>query len=172
MLAQAAYHKAEKPIVSKDGRTRIIIDFFDEASQAYPTTNLENFDPKTSTQHPQVLALVQDYEKKYGFTRESMTTWVGASVTAFLTPQQVERIKADRNVRLLTEHRYATFSSTPPWAPVWNTAPWTELRNWGHQAVNGRVTTAATQRKVYIIDSGVAYHDDLPSMQRVNVAPD
>ena len=177
MLAQAAYHKAEKPIVSKDGRTRIIIDFFDEASQAYPTTNLENFDPKTSTQHPQVLALVQDYEKKYGFTRESMTTWVGASVTAFLTPQQVERIKADRNVRLLTEDRYATFSSPPlsvwdpQWSvPSWNGPAWGELQDWGHKAVNGRVTTAATQRKVYIIDSGVAFHDDLPSMQRVNVA--
>ena len=177
MLAQAAHHKAEKPIVSKDGRTRIIIDFFDEASQAYPTTNLENFDPKTSTQHPQVLALVQDYEKKYGFTRESMTTWVGASVTAFLTTQQVERIKADRNVRLLTEDRYATFSSPPlsvwdpQWSvPSWNGPAWGELQDWGHKAVNGRVTTAATQRKVYIIDSGVAYHDDLPCMQRVNVA--
>ena len=178
MLAQAAYHKAEQPIVSKDGRTRIIIDFFDEAYEAYPTALLRNFDLKTSTQQPQVVALVQDYEKRYGFTRESMTTWVGASVTAFLTPQQVERLKADRNVRLLTEDQYATFSSTPPisgWDPLmvidwWNGGQWTERRDWGHKAVNGRVTTATTTRKVYIIDSGVAYHDDLPAMQRVNVA--
>ena len=68
----------------------MIVDFTDDAYLSYPRDLLINFDPKKDTQQPQALALIKDYERKLGFAREGLTTWVGASVTAFLSPQQVE----------------------------------------------------------------------------------
>jgi hypothetical protein len=178
-FAQAPHHKESNPITDKAGRTRIIIDFTDAAREAYPRELLLTFDPKRDTQQPQSLALVKDYEKRLGFTRESMTTWVGASVTAFLTPQQVELLRADKNVQLLTEDGYMQYSTPPaaPWAAAWNGAPWGELNDWGRRAVNGKVKLPGSTRKVYVIDGGVAYHQDLDvgsslsnTFPRVNVA--
>ena len=171
--AEASYHKAAKPIVDQQGRTRVIVDFTDEAYQAYPRDLLINFDPKKAMQQPQALALIKDYEQKFGFVRQGVTTWVGASVTAYLTTQQVEQLKVDRNVRLLTEDSYQQLSApaTPPtWYPSWNGPAWGELNDWGRTAVNGKTVLPGSGRKVYIIDSGVAYHNDLSSVsQRVNV---
>lgn len=62
--AEASYHKAAKPIIDKQGKTRVIVDFTDEAVQAYPRELLINFDPKKDIQQPQALALIKDYEQK------------------------------------------------------------------------------------------------------------
>ena len=172
--AEAAYHNAAKPIIDKQGRTRVIVDFTDGARDAYPRELLVNFDPKKDTQQPQVLALVTDYEQRYGFVREGLTTWVGASVTAYLTASQIEQLKADSNVKLLTDDEYQQFSAPatpPPWPPSWtNGTAWEELNDWGRTAVNGKEVLPGSYRKVYIIDSGVAFHSDLSSVsQRVNV---
>lgn len=117
--------------------------------------------------------MIKKYEEKIGFAREGLTTWVGASVTAYLTAAQIERLRADRNVRLLTEDEYVQFSAaaTPgPWYPSWTGSAWGELNDWGRTAVNGKSLLSGSGRKVYIIDSGVAYHSDLSSVsQRVNV---
>ena len=151
----------------------MIVDFTDEAYQSHPRELLIDFDPKKDIQQPQALALIKDYERKFGFAREGLTTWVGASVTAFLTPQQVEQLRADRNVRLLTEDSYGQFSAaatSPPWPASWTGAAWGELNDWGRTAVNGKTIQPGSGRKVYIIDSGVAHHNDLSSVsQRVNV---
>lgn len=168
------YHKAAKPILDKQGKTRMIVDFTDDAYLAYPRELLINFDPKKDTQQPQVLALVKEYEQRYGFVREGMTSWVGASVTAYLNTSQIEKLKTDRNVKLLTEDEYQQFSAPatpPPWYPSWtNGTAWGELNDWGRTAVNGKTVLPGSSRKVYIIDSGVAYHNDLGSVsQRVNV---
>jgi Subtilase family len=171
--AEATHHKAAKPIVDKQGRTRVIVDFTDEAYLAYPLDLLINFDPKKDTQQPQALALIKEYEQRYGFVREGVTTWVGASVTAFLTTNQIERLKADRNVKLITDDEFQPFSApaTPPtWYPSWTGSAWGELNDWGRTAVNGKTVLPGSTRKVYIIDSGVAFHSDLGSVsQRVNV---
>ena len=166
----APVHRAAKPITDDQGRTRIIIDFEDTAQDAYPAELIARFNPKTDRVHPQVEALVQTYEKQYGFSRVAMTSWVGASVTGYLDTPQIERLASDPNVRLLTEDRAATFSSPPPWYAAWNGSPWTELNDWGRVAVNGKTVLPGSTRKVYVIDSGVAHHDDLGSVsQRVNV---
>lgn len=130
--AEASYHRAAKPITDKQGRTRVIVDFTDEAYQAYPRDLLINFDPKKDIQQPQALALIKEYERKLGFAREGLTTWVGASVTAFLTATQIEVLRADRNVRLLTDDEYAQFSAAatpPPWYPSWTGSAWGELND-------------------------------------------
>jgi subtilisin family serine protease len=171
--AAATHHKAAKPIVDGQGRTRVIVDFTEEAYLSYPRDLLINFDPKKDTQQPQALALIKEYEQRFGFVREGLTTWVGASVTAFLTTRQVEQLLADRNVRLITDDEYQQFSApaTPPtWYPSWTASAWGELNDWGRTAVNGKTVLAGSGRKVYIIDSGVADHNDLSSVsQRVNV---
>ena len=151
----------------------MIVDFTDEAYLSYPRDLLINFDPKKDTQQPQALALIKEYEQRFGFVREGLTTWVGASVTAFLTTRQVEQLLADRNVRLITDDEYQQFSAPatpPPWYPSWTGSAWGELNDWGRTAVNGKTVLAGSFRKVYIIDSGVANHSDLSSVsQRVNV---
>jgi hypothetical protein len=172
--AEATHHKSAKPIVDKQGRTRVIVDFTDEAYLAYPRDLLINFDPKKDIQQPQALALIKEYEQRYGFVREGLTTWVGASVTAYLTANQIERLKADRNIKLLTDDEHQQFSapaSPPPWYASWTGGiAWGELNDWGRAAVNGKTVLPGSYRKVYIIDSGVAYHNDLSSVsQRVNV---
>lgn len=122
--------------------------------------------------HPQVEALLQATETRYGFRRVAVTSWVGASVTAYLTPNQIELLADDKSVRLLTEDHDVTFSSSlPPWYPAWNGSAWTELNDWGRVAVNGKQLLPGSQRKVYVIDSGVAFHGDLGNVvQRVNLA--
>ncbi|MBP6529804.1 MAG: S8 family serine peptidase [Burkholderiales bacterium] len=162
--ALPSYHAASKPITDKVGNKLIIIDFVKTAQDSYPGKLTESFDPKKTRHHPQVLNLVQDYEARYGFKRAGMTSWVGASVSAFLNSQQIERLRGDTNVRLITEDEVQPFSANPPWYPAWNGTPWTELRDWGHVAVNGKTVLPGSQRKVYIIDSGVAFHDDLGSV--------
>jgi hypothetical protein len=168
--ALPSYHAASKPITDEVGNKLIIIDFVKTAQDGYPGKLTESFDPKKTRHHPRVLNLVQDYEARYGFKRAGMTSWVGASVSAFLNSQQIERLRSDTNVRLITEDEVQQLSAPfqpPPasgWLPEWNGDEWKELRDWGHKAINGQTVLPGSQRKVYIIDSGVAVHDDLDSV--------
>ena len=170
-LQAAPIHKAAKRITDAQGRTRVIVDFVDQARDVYPADSFPTFDLKKDRHQPQVQALVTAYEKRYGFKRAFMTSWVGASLTAYLTPKQIEQLSADANVRLLAEDYVGEFSAPPPWYPSWiNGAPRAELSDWGRNAVNGKSVLPGSQRKVYIIDSGVAQHNDLASvLARVNV---
>ena len=167
------YHKADNPIFDAQGRKRIIVDFVDNAFEAYPQELLAAFDPKKDTMQPQVSALIASYEARLGFKRELVTTWVGSSVAAFLTTQQIASLSVDPQVKLLTEDAYEQFS-TPLWYPAWNGAAWGELNDWGRVAVGGKTIAdvpAQSARTVYIIDGGVANHDDLDSVvSRVNTA--
>ena len=172
LFAAPPYHRAAKPIVDDQGRKRIIVDFVDDAHEAYPRELLASFNSKTDRLQPQVNALIKSYETRLGFTRVLATTWVGSSVTAHLTQTQIETLKIDPLVKLLTEDTYNEYSS-PLWYPAWNGAAWGELDNWGRVAVSGKESSGPPYGapRVYIIDSGVAYHDDLGSVtRRVNVA--
>ena len=171
LLAAPAYHRADKPVIDSQGRTRIIVDFVDTAHEAFPRELWIGFRPKIDTVQPQVHALIKSYETRLGFSRVLATSWVGSSVTAYLTQQQIATLKIDPLVKLLTEDSYSQYSA-PPWYPAWNGSAWGELNDWGRVAVSGKqyagVPSAPT---VFIIDSGVAVHDDLGSVvSRVNVA--
>jgi subtilisin family serine protease len=127
-------------------------------------------DEKKWEQHQgKVINLLKHYEKKYGFERTGMTSWVKTSATAFLTPKLVDLLSKDKRVNLLTENSVDEFSAAPPWN---NFLVGNEHRSWGYQATNGKSGYApASGRRVYIIDSGVAWHDDLPGVSnRVNMA--
>jgi len=181
------YHTGKAPMRDEQGRTYVVVDFMPGAEAPYAEQArdaLASFDPKRNREHPQVLLLIEDYEKRFGIApqyrvdergnrqRSNVTTWVGASIAAYLTDGQIRALRADKNVRLVTDVQPVEFSS-PPWYPSWNGAPWGELNDWGWNAVAGKSVLSGSTRKVYIIDSGVAYHSELGSVSlRLSVAPD
>lgn len=169
------YHAAEKPIVDDQGRKSIIIDFVDDAHVNYPNGAALGWD-KRSINRPQVLNLINDHAQRYGYDPKGPTSWVGSSVTAFLTDAQITRMRHDKDVKLLTEDRYVGFSSSPPWYDA-NPNGDGERRSWGTLAMNGKqhngLIDTNDNRRVYLIDSGVGNHVDLPSVtRRINVGCD
>jgi Subtilase family len=180
--AKAPYVKAEKPIKDEQGRVQVIIDFTDQAHLAYPgklpvlpVKGAElPAEPKEFFHTEKTLALVADYEKRFGFDRLSMTSWVGNSVTSFLPTSTIARLLDDKLVKQISEDSYQSFSAQQsnvmPASGWGNSSVGNEWTSWGHQAVNGKIATSNTGRKIYIIDGGVGYHDDLPPMVRLNVS--
>ena len=182
----APYHQKREAFVDAQGRTRVIVDFVDSAHDVCleaAREDLERFVPGRDRHNPIALRLIEDYERRFGIEpvyrtnahgepeRSNLTTWVGASLTAYLTSEQIEGLRRDKNVRLVTQDAPIGFSS-PMWTPSWNGDPWTELNDWGWTAVQGKSRLNDSTRKVYILDSGVAYHDDLGSViSRGNTNP-
>lgn len=164
--AAAPYLRAGQPITDSQGRTQVIIDFTNEASAAFPTKLPAAPPVKASLHRPQALNLVADFERRYEFARTGMTSWVGNSVTAYLTESQIDAIRADILVKQVSEVAPVSFSSQPPWG---NSASGAETRSWGWNAVGGQPGSGST-RRIYVIDSGVAEHYDLTLGGRVNVA--
>lgn len=160
------YHAAEKPIVDDHGRKSIIIDFVEDAHVNFPKDPPPGWD-KQNYHRPQVVNMVNDHAKKNGYEPLGMTTWVGSSATAYLTDAQIKKMRNDKTLLLLTENQPIEVSSAPPWGNSTNGA---ETWSWGRNALNGKVAPPTSDRIVYIIDSGVANHSDLPSVvDRVNV---
>jgi hypothetical protein len=170
------YHRAERPITDEQGRIRVIVDLMEEAKDrdldaARPA--IERFDPKRDRHRPQVLLLLDAFGRRHGIEpefrenergereRRNITSWVGASVTAYLTEAQIEAIRRDTDVRLVTEDQYGRLSSGPPWFPSWNGIPGGELQDWGWHAVKGKSRLPNSTTKIYVLDSGAAHHDDL-----------
>lgn len=173
--AKAPYSPAEKPIKDSNGRVQVIIELARDAHLSYaapisvlPRGKGDNNDKRIDFFHnPKALALVDDLEKSHGFARIGMTSWAGNSVTANLNQNQIDRLRLDGRVVQISEDSPAYFSSTP----LWNDTMGSEINPWGRQAVNGKVRSVTNNRRVYIIDSGVAAHVDLPTVvDRVNVA--
>jgi Subtilase family len=188
--AEAPYLPAEKPIKDEQGRVQVVIDFVDDAQFKYPgkfpvvpskdsaiASNLVDFFHTEKS-----LALAADFEKRYSFRRSGMTSWVGTSITAMLTLDVIKGLRVDPLVKQISEDSYSSFSSPPvpcgsygpPCVtnfPAWgNSSVGNEWTSYGWQALNGKVSIGNTGRKIYIIDGGVAVHDDLPTMARLNVA--
>lgn len=191
VAAKAPYVKAGKPITDQQGRVQVIIDFADDAHMQYPgrlpilparaasAAEAAAAKPVEFFHTEKALALVADFETRYGFKRMGMTSWVGNSVTTQLSSDVVERLRDEKLVKQVSEDEHHRFSAAQtdvmPSGGWGNSSNGNEWTSWGHQAVNGKVYTTQDNlgigRKIYIIDSGVAYHDDLPSsMTRLNVA--
>lgn len=155
----------------------MIVDFQIDAHLRYPGALpvLPTKEPGTSVkpveffQTEKTLALVTDFEQRHDFKRIGMSSWVGNSLTAYLPTSTVQRLLDDPLVMQISDDSYHSLSQMP--AGGWqNSSSGSEWTSWGHQAVNGKISTGNSGRKIYIIDAGVAYHDDLPSMTRRNVA--
>ncbi len=178
-IAVAPYLRSDRSIKDEQGRVEVIVDFLDDAHLSYPDRPLSREAQTARFTHvPQAVLLVEDFERVHGFQRTGMTSWVGNSVTAFLTVEQIERLLVEKAVKQISDNTTHTFSALPVWrSPDWgNSSVGNEWKSWGHQTVFGPgVTHAAGSSSlvVYLIDSGVADHTDLnmhPVYPRVNVA--
>ena len=177
-LAVAPYLPTDRAIKDEQGRIEVIVDFLDDAHLAYAgKPSLTDLPPKDRFVHLlQTVLLVEAFERSYGFKRTGMTSWVGNSVTAFLTAAQIERLRGDKAVKQLSENALHKFSTGLPPNGWGNSNIGNEWKSWGHQTVSGDgpVRNAGnSSRVVYVIDSGVADHVDFnmhPLFPRVNVA--
>ena len=150
----------------------MIVDFVANAHETYPGVTPKEppraLKPGQYFPRPQVVNLVADYERKYSFVRQSMTSWAGSSVTAYLDDKQIAALLNDPNVQQVSQDTFSDLSAPMPWNDF-NSG--VEFYSWGRYAVNGKSASANSTRKIYVIDSGVAYHTDLPNSQvtRTNV---
>lgn len=173
----APYVRAETLIVDTDGQVKVIIDFAFDAHLKYPGALpvLPGRDllakPKEFFHTEKTLALVADYERRYGFTRLGMTSWVGNSVTAYLTATQIDALGSDPLVKLISDDWESSLSAYPYLPSLANDiTSGNEITSWGRTLVNGKSKYSYIDRKIYVIDNGVSYHNDLPYVTRTNVA--
>lgn len=193
----APYHQIDQPITDAQGRVRVIVDFWDSAADRYrddAQADFKRFDLKRDRHNPLVLRLLDAKGAQHGLAAEyrknargekertSVTTWVGASIAAYLTKDQISALRQDEDVRLLTEVGHVEYSANnpywvpsgndPTWFPEWtNGVPFGELKDWGAKAVGSRSLLPGSTRRVYVLDSGVAFHSDLGNVNRRNISP-
>lgn len=176
-VVAAPYVRADKPITDKDGLVKVIIDFASDAHLKYPGAlpvlpeRGSREQPKEFFQTEKALALVADYETRYGFKRLGMTSWVGNSVTAYVNSKQIDALRSDPIVQLISDDWESSLSSYP-FSPslAADITVGNEISSWGRSLVNGKSKYPYIDRKIYVIDNGVAYHNDLPNVTRTNVA--
>lgn len=148
------------PITDNQGLIRYIIDFTKDAPQGQPTQikagELLN-DGLPEWHKPEMRHFAKGIARQFSLTPLSITSWVGNSITAYLTPDQVVALQNDKRVTLITQDRYLGFSSWP------DSVSGGETTSWGTIAVNGGnpINHTGTNIKVYVLDSGVGYHTDL-----------
>lgn len=159
---------------SSTGLISYIVDLQAHLQDQFPTTvtseDRNRFGPRPTAQ---AINMVKWYEGQYGFEHTDMTSWVGNSFTAYLTPTQLNAIRADPNVVLVTENKLADLSVTlPPWYDTTHSSsqpPYYETSSWGRNAVNGKVSN--NTYRIYVIDDGVGLHEDLTNViARVNAS--
>jgi hypothetical protein len=159
----------------------VIVDFVDDADEIFPDEVNESAKQKPHFKKAKdfhlgkVVNLIDHYEKKYGFTTSGMTSRVGSSATAFLTEKQISQLRNDKAVKLISQNALSdAFSSLFP-PPPWNDNPVNpnggEQHSWGRIAIKGKDKVPGGLHRVFVLDSGVANHVDLPSVTtRTNVA--
>jgi hypothetical protein len=168
----APINRATQPIKDEAGRVEIIVDFdFD------PETDLEFDDVispsderKWNGHNAKVIKFLNHYEKKYDLTRNGMMSSVKVSLTGFATELQIGKLAKDKRVLLITENEpqgYSAFYVAP------NNDVGGEYYSYGWNVTTKnipRIAPATSKRRVYVVDSGVAMHDDLNVISRVNMA--
>lgn len=174
-FAAARFLSRPSPITDEQGRIRYIVDFakptYDSFSDHATPEVAQRFQPWKSNRSKN---FARSLELQYGITVESVISYVGPSIAAYLTVEEMERLRRDPRVILVTEVSTATTRfSGPPWSdssPVNPPDPENYgMTSWGHVAVNGLTSTVGSgYTKIYVVDSGVAYHNDLSNVTRVN----
>jgi hypothetical protein len=159
---EAPVYKAEKKIKDETGKVRYIVDLVEDTvgkPQRFVTAaeKIDWHKARAAEQFDKVA-------KIRGIKLVGSTSWVGTSFVAYLDDKEVEQLKKDRQVAMLTEDRAVPLSA------LWNntTESGSETRSWGLHALgipSGSLTGGAT---VYVLDSGVEMHNDLPGLSNQN----
>ncbi|MDP4029535.1 MAG: S8 family serine peptidase [Gallionella sp.] len=176
--AVAPLHEArsvgQQQITDGRGLVYYIVDLVDDAQEAYSDNRPALARQRFHERHPgKAQNMVEAFERQYGFNYVDMTSWVGNSFSAYLNKAQIENLRADPRVKLISEVVEATFSAAfPPWYNSTISSsqyPYYETHSWGRNAVNGKISN--NTRRIYIIDAGVGYHQDLTNViARVNAS--
>jgi subtilisin family serine protease len=160
-----------QPIKDAQGRIEMIVDFdFDPDIDTEYDELISDSDSKRWFGHrTKSIKLLNHYESKYGFRRHGMTSHTKTSLTGFLSVTQVEKLARDKRVSLITENESVAFSS---FFLASDSISSSESKSWGWAlTTNNNVLDASTsERRVYVVDSGVADHVDLNVVQRTNVS--
>ncbi len=147
-----------------NGRTQYLVDLHDAATSRMPASAAPPSDGFSDALEVTARHLVDDLRLDFGFTPTAMTSFVGRSFTAFLTPEQVERLRRDARVQRLTENSPVELSA------VWSNTGTAPTIPWGVHAVGGpRVSTRS--HTVYLLDTGAAPHSGLPFLDRLTAVP-
>ncbi|MDI1451627.1 S8 family serine peptidase [Polyangium sp. 6x1] len=159
--------EGEAVVQDTAGNLHYIVVFHDDAANAYPT-EAPSDDRFSVYEKAHVRNFVHDIESRYGFMSTAMTSWVGITLAAFLTPAQAQEVAKDPSVKLIALDHWLSFSGTP--GPLWADVPVSaeETQSWGKQAVNPSSATSSEAVTVYVIDAGVGYHPDLNVVRRVH----
>lgn len=112
---------------------------------------------KTPARH-----LVRQVEQDFGVRATSISSWAGLGFTAYLSPEEVERLRRDSRVERITPDAIAVLSG-----PLWINNFETEMKTWGKRAVAENSVASTGGVRVYVLDAGVGNHTDLNVVQRV-----
>lgn len=178
-FAAARFLSRPSPVMDEQGRIRYIVDFVKSAYDSYSDYATPEVAQRfQSWKSHRSKNFARALELQYGITAEGVISYVGPSITAYLTLDQMERLRRDPRVVLVTEASTATGRfSGPPWSddsPVQPPDPENYgMRSYGHVAVNGFTSAVGSgYTKIYLVDGGVAYHSDMSNITRVNAYHD
>lgn len=115
-------------IVNDDGLPRYLVELTRNAADGFPDETPPEltlrFQPWNTGKAKN---LVASFEERYGFFATEMTNWVGNSITAYLTPEQLDAIRQDPLVVMVTEDALLDLSA--PWYDTSGSG--TETIPWG-----------------------------------------
>jgi hypothetical protein len=109
----APIHRSAKPIKDAQDRVEVIVDFdFDaDKDKEFDDTISTDEERKWDGRKPKVIKFLNFFEKKYGLSRNGMTSWAKVSMTGFVTEAQLSKLSKDKRVTLVNENEYQSFSA-------------------------------------------------------------
>ncbi len=166
MKAANRESEASTPIKDTEGRVRYIVDLHDDVGSRRPAKFASRAE-LVEWHQSKSATLIEQMKRAYGIEPLSTTSLVGVSFTAYLTEEQVANLRADARVQRITRDTYLKPSA------VWTDTDTTvngqvQKRSWGVQALGGPYYSASKPTTVYVLDTGVTNHTDLPPMQRAS----
>lgn len=171
--APIRYAQADRRVEDSGGRFQYIVTLDPTALAAMSDDLPAHAKRRFIGEHPaKARNLVLMLEKQYGFEHLGMTSAIGLTITANLAPEQVAALSRSRVVRGIEEVARLDSSAppTPPWGEIEiGTQPGvTERYAWGRVAARGIKLRNGAQPRIYVVDTGVGYHNDLNVVVRVN----
>ncbi len=158
--------KAASPIRSADGRTRYIVDLVDD-----DTDKPAKFDDEkkfTDYRKKRSASLIDAAVKLRDIQLFSSTSVVDTSFTAYLTEKQLDQLAKDKRVKLITPDVYLEPSAL--WTASTDYSG--QTRDWGLYAMGvAQAGSSNGTAAVYVLDSGVEPHVDLPGLIRTSALP-
>ncbi|NHZ78585.1 S8 family serine peptidase [Massilia sp. CCM 8695] len=163
----AALQKAEAalqaPIRNEAGTIHYIVLFADTAAQSYSAKAVS--DPRFGAEHDgKVMRLLHEVEAAHRVAATHAYSHTLQGFAAYLTEQQVAALRRDPRIKAVAPNMKADASASAVWQDVQvgaSTLPW------GVQAVGGSANSNGAT-SVYVIDSGIGNHVDVPVSARWN----